>query len=52
LLQHADDVLLIPGTASIDHLEANIAAGAITFDGQTKTALDAVLSRPNTVSLG
>jgi pyridoxine 4-dehydrogenase len=51
LLGHTDNTLLIPGTASIDHLEANAAAGAIQFDEQTQAALDAVPSRSNAVSL-
>jgi pyridoxine 4-dehydrogenase len=45
LLRHAPNVLLIPGTADIDHLEANIAAGAITIDDETLSSLDAIPSR-------
>ena len=52
LLHHAPNVLLIPGTASIDHLEANLAAGAITFDEATLATLDAVPSRSSQVALG
>lgn len=51
LLHHAPNVLLIPGTAGTDHLEANIAAGAITFDDATLAALDAVPSRSSQVPL-
>jgi aryl-alcohol dehydrogenase-like predicted oxidoreductase len=51
LLHHAPNVLLIPGTASTDHLEANIAAGAITFDDATLAALDTVPSRSSQVPL-
>jgi pyridoxine 4-dehydrogenase len=51
LLHHAPNVLLIPGTASTDHLEANIAAGAITFDDATLAALDAVPSRSSQLPL-
>ena len=51
LLQHADNVLLIPGTTSLDHLEANVSAGALTFDEHTRAALDAVPSRSNPVEL-
>jgi len=51
LLHHAPNVLLIPGTASTDHLEANTAAGAITFDEATLAALDAVPSRSSQVQL-
>ncbi len=45
LLRHAPNVLLIPGTASVDHLEANVAAGTITLDDATMATLDAVESR-------
>lgn len=31
LLHHADNILLIPGTSSLQHLEENAAAGAITL---------------------
>lgn len=51
LLHHAPNVLLIPGTADIGHLEANVAAGAITFDDATLAALDAVTSRSAEVPL-
>jgi pyridoxine 4-dehydrogenase len=51
LFHHAPNVLLVPGTASTDHLEANIAAGAITFDDATLAALDAVPSRSSQVPL-
>lgn len=52
LLRHAPNVLLIPGTADIDHLEANVAAGSITIDDDTLTALDAVPSRSAEIPLG
>jgi pyridoxine 4-dehydrogenase len=52
LLRHAPNVLLIPGTADRDHLEANLAAGAIAFDDATLAALDAVPSRSAQVPLG
>ncbi|WP_410667600.1 aldo/keto reductase [Amycolatopsis sp. cmx-4-68] len=45
LLHHAPNVLLIPGTASVDHLEANMAAGAVTLDDATLATLDAVPAR-------
>ena len=32
LLHHAPNMLLIPGTADADHLEANVAAGAVALD--------------------
>ncbi len=46
LLQRAPDVLLIPGTADLDHLEANLAAGTVSLDEATLAALDAVFPRP------
>ncbi|MGW0182289.1 aldo/keto reductase [Nocardia sp. NPDC003345] len=52
LLHHAPNVLLIPGTADTGHLEANIAAGAITFDAETLAALDEVPSRSGDIALG
>ncbi|GGL65863.1 oxidoreductase [Streptomyces fumigatiscleroticus] len=48
LLHHDPRTLLIPGTADTGHLEANLAAGAITLDAETLAALDAVPSRPAT----
>ncbi|GGQ34546.1 oxidoreductase [Streptomyces griseomycini] len=42
LLHHSPRTLLIPGTATAAHLEANLAAGAITLDAQTLAALDAI----------
>lgn len=51
LLQHAPNVLLIPGTADIRHLEANIAAGSITIDNNTLATLDAIPSRSAEVPL-
>jgi pyridoxine 4-dehydrogenase len=52
LLQHAPNVLLIPGTADAGHLEANLAVSEITLDGATSAALDAVESRSSQVRLG
>jgi pyridoxine 4-dehydrogenase len=46
LLHHAPNVLLIPGTADTQHLEANLAAGALNFDPATRAALDAIPTRP------
>ncbi|WP_255949968.1 aldo/keto reductase [Streptomyces odontomachi] len=45
LLHHAPNTLLIPGTADVGHLEANVASGAIALDDETLAALDAVPSR-------
>ncbi|MET7333633.1 aldo/keto reductase [Nonomuraea sp. NPDC005650] len=52
LLHHAPHVLLIPGTASIKHLEENIAAGAIAFDRAMLDTLDAIPSRSAELPLG
>jgi aryl-alcohol dehydrogenase-like predicted oxidoreductase len=52
LLQHSPNTLLIPGTADPGHLEANIAAGAITLDEATVASLDAVPSRSADVRIG
>ncbi|MEK0097173.1 aldo/keto reductase [Streptomyces sp. A475] len=52
LLQHSPNTLLIPGTADPGHLEANIAAGAITLDDATVASLDAVPSRSTDVRIG
>lgn len=41
LLHHAPNVLLIPGTADLRHLEANVAAGTIELDEAALAALDA-----------
>ncbi|MFE1980457.1 aldo/keto reductase [Streptomyces mirabilis] len=52
LLHHAPNALLIPGTADAAHLEANLAAGKITFDAETLATLDAIESRSNEVPIG
>jgi aryl-alcohol dehydrogenase-like predicted oxidoreductase len=52
LLHHAPNVLLIPGTADAAHLEANMAAGKITFDAATLATLDAIESRSNEAPIG
>ncbi|WP_405666628.1 aldo/keto reductase [Streptomyces sp. NBC_01166] len=52
LLGHAPNLLLIPGTADPDHLEANVDAGAVTLDEATVAALDAVPPRRGDITLG
>ncbi|MFP5021589.1 aldo/keto reductase [Pseudonocardia sp. 1LY6.1] len=42
LLQHAPNVLLIPGTADVAHLEANVATEDVLLDRATITELDAI----------
>jgi aryl-alcohol dehydrogenase-like predicted oxidoreductase len=41
LLHRSPSTLLIPGTASIDHLEQNLAVGDIELDGETLARLEA-----------
>jgi pyridoxine 4-dehydrogenase len=45
LLQHSPNVLLIPGTSSVGHLEENVAAGELALDADDLRRLDA-LGRP------
>lgn len=52
LLHHAPNVHLIPGTATIAHLEENVAAGEIVLDDATLAALDAVPTRSMDITLG
>ena len=42
LLHHADNILLIPGTSSVGHLEENMAVGAIRLTEQDMAELDAI----------
>lgn len=42
LLHHAPNVLLIPGTADVGHLEANVAAGDVELDAAALDILDGV----------
>jgi pyridoxine 4-dehydrogenase len=44
LLHHADNILLIPGTSSIAHLEDNMSAAAIDLTPDDMAALDAISS--------
>jgi pyridoxine 4-dehydrogenase len=41
LLGHRDNVLLIPGTSSVDHLEQNVAAGELELDAEALDELAA-----------
>ncbi|HET6707039.1 aldo/keto reductase [Amycolatopsis sp.] len=52
LLHRAPNVHLIPGTASVAHLEANLAAADIALDGETLAELAAVPARSMDASLG
>ncbi len=42
LLDHAPEILLIPGTASVAHLEENVAAGELELDDEARAALAGV----------
>jgi len=42
LLQRSPNVLLIPGTSSVEHLRENLAAAALTLLAKTLTKLDAI----------
>ncbi|GAA4683163.1 aldo/keto reductase [Frondihabitans cladoniiphilus] len=44
LLRHSPNTLLIPGTSSIEHLEANMAAGSVTLTDEMMGQLQAVSS--------
>lgn len=45
LLQHAPNTLLIPGTASVEHLEANLAVGDVHLDAAMVDQLDRIPTR-------
>ncbi|MGC4960853.1 aldo/keto reductase [Gordonia sp. DT101] len=45
LLHRAPNMLLIPGTSSVGHLEENVAAGSVVLDADTVAALDGVPHR-------
>lgn len=45
LLQHTPNTLLVPGTASVDHLEANLAIGDIHLDATMIDQLDRIPTR-------
>jgi pyridoxine 4-dehydrogenase len=48
LLAHKANILLIPGTASMAHLEENIASTSISLDDDTLAELDAIHASPTT----
>jgi aryl-alcohol dehydrogenase-like predicted oxidoreductase len=47
LLAHAPNILLIPGTSSLDHLAQNLATGDVHLDAETVAALDAAWPASN-----
>ena len=46
LLQRSPNMLLIPGTSSVEHLRQNLAAAALTLPGEAISSLEAVLASP------
>jgi aryl-alcohol dehydrogenase-like predicted oxidoreductase len=42
LLHRSSNILLIPGTSSLDHLRENLAAGQLTLSPQTLAELDGI----------
>ncbi|WP_243795280.1 aldo/keto reductase [Saccharopolyspora gloriosae] len=52
LLHHAPNVHLIRGTATLGHLEENIAAGAISLDEEILASLDAIPSKRGDIIAG
>ncbi|MEO6831635.1 MAG: aldo/keto reductase [Chitinophagaceae bacterium] len=42
LLQHAENILLIPGTSKVAHLEENVVAANIVLDAEDVKTLDAI----------
>jgi len=46
LLAHAPNILLIPGTSSLEHLTQNLATGDVRLDADAMTTLDAAWSPP------
>jgi len=46
LLQRSPNILLIPGTSSIDHLRENLSAATLQLPPETTAALDAIGANP------
>jgi pyridoxine 4-dehydrogenase len=42
LLHHADNILLIPGTSSVEHLEENLATASLPLTAEEMTELEAI----------
>ena len=42
LLQRAPNILVIPGTSSLDHLRENLGAAELTLPGEALAKLDGV----------
>ena len=48
LLQRSPNILLIPGTSSVDHLRENLAAATMEIPSETIAELDRIAAAPNT----
>jgi pyridoxine 4-dehydrogenase len=46
LLHRASNILLIPGTSSVDHLRENLAAAALQLSAEIIVKLDAITVGP------
>lgn len=46
LLQRSPNILLIPGTSSVEHLRQNVFAAALQLEQQTVTDLNAIAAKP------
>ena len=46
LLQRAPNILLIPGTSSLEHLRENLAAASLELPGDARIALDEIAKGP------
>jgi pyridoxine 4-dehydrogenase len=47
LLHHAPNILLIPGTSSVEHLRENLEAAALQLSPEVIAELDAIAGRPH-----
>jgi pyridoxine 4-dehydrogenase len=47
LLRRAPNILLIPGTSSVAHLRANLAAGELRLPPDAVAALDGIAASPD-----
>ncbi len=47
LLRHRANMLLIPGTTDLGHLEENVGSGSVVLGEETMTALDALTAAPS-----
>jgi pyridoxine 4-dehydrogenase len=45
LLQRSSNILLIPGTSSVQHLRENLQAASLTLEGETLAKIDAIAAK-------